>query len=629
MLETLRKSASGIVAKILMGLLILSFGIWGIADVFRGFGSQTLATIGSSEITVPEFRQLYQERLQQISQQLKRGITPDQARAFGLPDQVLNERLAEAALDDQASSLGLALSDEEIAKRVQQNPAFFGPSGSFDPAYFSQLLRQNGYTEARFVDAERRLAQRQQLIQSIGGGITIPTVLKDAVARFENEERSVNYALLTSTSVTPPADPSEEELRSFFEARKVAFRAPEYRKADILALTPQALAGAEKVTDAEVKAAYDANLSSYGTPERRVVQQIVFPNADEAKAAADRIAAGTPFADIVAERKLDTKDVDLGNVSRGDIFDKAVADAAFALPENGTSGVVTGRFGPVIVHVGAITPGTVQPLDAVAGQIRQQLQLDAARRELLQKYDQVQDEQAGGAKLSEIATKLGLTLQSVDTDVVGKTPDGSAIPEIPGRSEVLRGIFASDVGAENDPVQLPQNGGYVWYEVQSITQPRDRTFDEARAPALDRWKQDKIAEELDKRVEDIKAKVAAGESFDKVVSDAGLELRAANGLKRGRAADGIPQEILDAVFEAPKGGVGSALAEGGDSRILFNVLNVTVPAASTQNDRVLANVRQGMENDLMTEYLVQLQSQLGTRVNRTALEQIVGTDAVN
>jgi peptidyl-prolyl cis-trans isomerase D len=165
--------------------------------------------------------------------------------------------------------------------------------------------------------------------------------------------------------------------------------------------------------------------------------------------------------------------------------------------------------------------------------------------------------------------------------------------------------------------------------VQNITQPRDRTFEEARAQALDRWKQDKIAEELDKRVEDIKAKVAAGESFDKVVSDAGLELRAANGLKRGRAADGIPQEILDAVFEAPKGGVGSALAEGGDSRILFNVLNVTVPAASTQNDRVLANVRQGMENDLMTEYLVQLQSQLGTRVNRAALEQIVGTDAVN
>ena len=171
MLQTLRKSASGIVAKILMGLLIISFGVWGIADVFRGFGSQTLATIGSTEITIPEFRQTYQERLQQISQQLKRGLTPDQSRAFGIPDQLLNERLAEAALDDTAVKLGLALSDEEIARRVQKNPAFFGPSGAFDPNHFNQLLRSNGFTEARFVNAERRLALRQQLIQSLGGGI--------------------------------------------------------------------------------------------------------------------------------------------------------------------------------------------------------------------------------------------------------------------------------------------------------------------------------------------------------------------------------------------------------------------------------------------------------------------------
>jgi len=629
MLETLRRNASGLIAKILMALLIVSFGIWGIADVFRGFGSQTLATIGSTEITVPEFRQMYQERLQQVSQQLKQGITPEQARAFGLPEQVLNERLAEAALDDQARNLGIALSDEEIAKRVQQNPSFFGPSGSFDPAYFAQLLRQNGYTEARFVDAERRLAQRQQLIQSLGGGITVPAVLKEAAARFENEQRSVNYAMLTPASVTLPADPTEEELRSFFEARKVAFQAPEFRKVDVLALTPQTLADAAEVTDAEVKAAYDANQSSYGTPERRVVQQIVFPNAEEAKTAADRIAAGTPFADIVAERKLEAKDVDLGDVTRNDIFDKAVADAAFALPAEGTSGVIEGRFGPVIVHVGTITPGTAQPFDAVAGQIRQQLQVDAARRLVLQKYDQVQDEQAGGARLSEIASKLGLTLQTVDTDIQGKAPDGASIPDIPARSEVLRGAFASDVGAENEPIQLPQNGGYVFFEVQNVTPPRDRSFEEARAQVLDRWKQDKTAEALDKRVEEIKAKVAGGEAFDAAVSDAGLELRAANGLKRGRAADGIPQEILDAVFETPQGGTGSALAEGGDSRILFNVLNVTVPPATSENERLLANVRQSMENDLMTEYLVQLQSQLGARINRTALDQIVGTDAVN
>ncbi len=105
MLQSLRKHASGFVAKLLMALLIVSFGIWGIADVFRGFGSQTLATIGSTELTVPEFRQLYQERLQQISQQIKRGVAPDQARALGIPDQLLSEQLSEAALDDRATRL--------------------------------------------------------------------------------------------------------------------------------------------------------------------------------------------------------------------------------------------------------------------------------------------------------------------------------------------------------------------------------------------------------------------------------------------------------------------------------------------------------------------------------------------
>ena len=635
MLQTLRKSASGIVAKILMGLLIISFGVWGIADVFRGFGSQTLATIGSTEITIPEFRQTYQERLQQISEQLKRGLTPDQSRAFGIPEQLLNERLAEAALDDTAANLGLALSDEEIVRRVQKNPAFFGASGAFDQNRFNQLLRSNGFTEARFVNAERRLALRQQLIQSLGGGIELPQVLQDAAKRYETEERSVNYVMLSANNIPAPATPTDEQLRAFFEARKVAFKAPEFRKIDVLALTPQSLAASEPVTDADIKAAYEANLASFGTPEKRVVQQIVFPNAEEAKAAADRIAAGTSFTDIVTERKLQPSDIDLGDVTRGDIFDKAVADAAFALPADGTSGVITGRFGPVIVHVGTVTPGTTKPLADVSNDIRAQLQLAAAQRAILDTYDKVEDERAGGAKLAELATKFGLKTQTIETNIQGQSPDGSTIADIPARTDVLRGAFASDIGAENDPIQLPQtNGqgaGYVWYDVQAVTPPRDRTFEEARAQVLERWKQDEAAQALDAKLEELKAKIAAGEAFDKAVTDAGLELRAANGIRRGRTADGVPQDIVTAVFATPEGTVGSANAEAGDSRILFKVLSVSVPTGGTQNDKLIADIRQSMEGDLMTEYLVELQSELGARINRAALDQIVGgsSDAVN
>lgn len=631
MLQSLRKHATGFVAKVLMALLILSFAVWGIADVFRGFGGQTLATIGSSEVTVPEFRQLYQERIQQISQQIKRGLSPDQARALGLPDQLLNERLSEAALDDRAKRLNLALSDEELVKRIQANPVFSGPSGSFDQNRFNMLLRNAGFTEARFVEAERRLALRQQLIQSLGGGIEVPAVLKGAIERFENEQRSVDYVVFDPTPAKDIADPAEEALRAFFDARKVAFRAPEYRKVAILALTPDTIARTIDVSDADVKAAYEQNIARFGTPERRVVQQIVFPNAEEAKAAADKIAAGTAFADIVLERKLAPADVDLGDVARDQIVDKAVADAAFALPADGTSGVVEGRFGPVIVHVGTITPGAVKPLEEVAGEIRTQLQLQRARQALLDQHDKIEDERAGGAKLSEIATKFGIPVLTVDIDRQGRAADGTS-PTIPGRTEVLSGAFASEVGAETDPVTLPDaagqggsGGGYVWYDVEGITAARDQTFEEAKAQALDRWKQDEAQKALEAKVADFKKKVEAGEPFAKVAQDFGLEVKWANGIRRGRAAENIPQGVITAVFDTKKGAVGSAQVGTSDNQLVFQVREIAMPAVETpQDEKLIADVRQRMQEDLLTEYLVRLQSDLGVRVNRVALDQIVG-----
>ena len=90
-----------------MGVLIISFGVWGIADIFTGFGQSTLAKIGSTEISTEQFRQLYNDRLQQIGRQFGRPLTMDQARAFGLDRQVLQQVIAEAALDEDARRKGL------------------------------------------------------------------------------------------------------------------------------------------------------------------------------------------------------------------------------------------------------------------------------------------------------------------------------------------------------------------------------------------------------------------------------------------------------------------------------------------------------------------------------------------
>src|SRR5471030_1624314 len=121
MLRGMRKASSNWLGKIIMatvmGVLIISFGVWGIADIFKGFGQSTLVKIGRTEISIEQFRQLYTERLQQIGRQFGRPLTMDQARAFGLDRQVLQQTIAEAALDEEARRLGLGQSDAETDRK--------------------------------------------------------------------------------------------------------------------------------------------------------------------------------------------------------------------------------------------------------------------------------------------------------------------------------------------------------------------------------------------------------------------------------------------------------------------------------------------------------------------------------
>src|SRR5216683_1016277 len=139
MLRGMRKASSNWLGKtimsVVMGVLIISFGVWGIADIFRGFGQSTLAKVGHTEISANEFRQLYTEKLQQIGRQFGRPLTMDQARTFGLDRQLLQQTIAEATLDEEARRLGLGQSDAETMRVIFGDPNFKGVGGAFDPPW--------------------------------------------------------------------------------------------------------------------------------------------------------------------------------------------------------------------------------------------------------------------------------------------------------------------------------------------------------------------------------------------------------------------------------------------------------------------------------------------------------------
>src|ERR1700678_4115843 len=171
MLRGLRKASSGWVGKTIMamvvGTLIIAFGIWGIGDIFRGFGVFTVAKVGAAEISIDQFRGRYNEQLQQLSRQLGRPVSPEQARAFGVEQQLLGQMMAYAALDERARKMGLAVSDSDVIKRITQDPSFRGFNGQFDQQVFLQRIRDIGYTEQRFILEQRQGTLRRQIADAI------------------------------------------------------------------------------------------------------------------------------------------------------------------------------------------------------------------------------------------------------------------------------------------------------------------------------------------------------------------------------------------------------------------------------------------------------------------------------
>ena len=261
MLRGMRKASSNWLGKtimsVVMGVLIISFGVWGIADIFRGFGQSTLAKVGHTEISMEQFRQLYTDRLQQIGRQFGRPLTPDQARAFGIDRQVLQQAIAEAALDEEARRLGLGQSDAETKRVIMSDPNFKGPSGAFDPQRFEAAIRQFGFSEQRYFADQRRVSLRRQIAGTITAGLEPPKTMIEALARFQNEQRSIEYVRLDAAQAGTIDPPTPEALAGYFDEHKIQFRAPEYRKLAFVAITPEDIAKWSDVSDEDTKKLFD------------------------------------------------------------------------------------------------------------------------------------------------------------------------------------------------------------------------------------------------------------------------------------------------------------------------------------------------------------------------------------
>lgn len=627
MLDVLRRGASTWISKLLLGLLIVSFGIWGIADVFRGFGSNVAFKVGSTEIGMAQFDQTYARELQQISQRLRRPFNKDEALKMGVARQIIDKVVTEATIAEVAHDLRLGVSDAAVATDITQDASFKGATGAFDRSRFVELLRSNGWNEDVYVMKHRADMLRGQLLEGVSGGLTAPKVMLEVIDQYRNEQRSVRMITISAETLGEIALPSDADLATFFEARKVAFRAPETRNIDVLMLDVDSIAHAADVTDDDAKAEYTRQKARFGTPEKRRVRQLTFDDAASAQAAAEKLAAGTSFADLVAQRGAKLEDLDLGLIARTAYLDPKVADAAFGLAKVGdVSGVVQGRFRAAIVELAEVAPATEKPFAEVAAELKLEIAKKRAETDILSRHDQIEDALAGGAKLREVASRFGLKPIVVDKMTKeGKLPDGTTFAAVPNAAKLISAAFESDVGVENETLDLGGKG-FVWFAVTAVDPAHDRPLAEVKTEVLAAWK----AEETRKRLSDAAARILErlkkGDDFDTVAKEAGFEATNTPEFKREDRPENLSAAAVAAAFEGPEGHIASVQGIG-DSRIVLKVVSVTTPAyfGETDDARAVAErTNATVQTSLLESWLARIQKDVGVYTHQQNVARVVG-----
>ncbi len=648
MLSGMRKASKNwlgrVVTTLIMGLLIFSFGIFGIGSWLGSVGQGALAKVGSTEISFDAFRSAFGNELQRLTNQQRRVVTTELAKAAGVDQMVLSTLMSEATLDEQAKQRGLRVSEDYVVKQLTRNPNFKGRDGQFDRARLAEFARQYGYTDKGFVALQRQTTIRQQLTEAVAGGVPAPKTLLDAMNRQRSEERSVSFIRLSTTSLPAIAPPDDAQLQTYYTEHKAEFRAPEYRKLVLINAAMDDFAGDLSISDEDLKLAYDDAVTAgkLGKPERRTFQQIVFNDAAEAKAVSDKILAGTSFAAILVERSLKPDDVTLENQTKAGLADKDVGEVVFALAKGATSPPIAGVFGFTIAHLMNVEAGDVKPFELAKTELvteareRKIKNSSDIRVKLDSTHDSVEDLRSSGKSLAEVAAALNLKTTTIEAiDATGRDKAGNPV-KIADPETSIRTIFTAAIGADTEVIRT-RAGSYIWFEVASIEPEHDRPVGDVKAQLSAAWIQAETNRQMANLASDQLKKLTEGASMEDVAKSLNVKIEPATALTRSLSplVEAQPgSNLLAQIFATEVGSFGQArveqpIAEAGSNRILFKVTDAHVPPIAA-DATALKTLGQQLDalyaDDLVTEYIKGSQAELGATVNQRLLNSAIGSN---
>jgi len=630
MLAGIRTFSKSIFAKIIFGVIALSFVIWGLNASMLNLGtSREVAEIGSQRITPVELDRAFQRSVQNMRNMFGPNFNQQQAIQMGLLNNTVQSLVSQKILREDAKNIGIGISDDKVREQIFSSDSFKDPAtGQFSRDRFMQALYQAGYTENEFINGVRGDMMSQQVVDSLTSPATVPDIMARQIVAYRNEQRSGSFFALSKDEFANIPVANDATLRAYHEDNAAQFTAPESRDVTLATLSAADLVPTITVTEEEIAQSYAQREPEFQTPEKRTVEQILFaPNEEQtARDAYNRLTEGADFMAVAEDAGMTEAMVKLGEFTANDILPD-LSEATFALEEGGISEPVETALGWHIIRVPSVTPGSTQSLDEVRDIIvdgLKQYKAEDAIYDLAANFD---EELGAGTPIEDAARDVGARTYKLDGVVRG---EGLAGQNVDGAEEINAKIFELENGEESFLEETASGTRYV-VRVENVTPSALRPFDEVRDEVVAAWTAEERqrlmmekAEELADKINNTGADIATLAADDATtVRETGMTRRTGRGL-----ADDVNPAIAAALFTLEDGN--AKAIQTGEDVILVKLDDIQAADINTADAKpVNDELKEALNEDILAQYLNYLNEEISVSVNNSVINELYTPTAAN
>lgn len=473
MLGSIRNKTKGWVAYTIIGLIIVPFALFGIAEYSTNTSNIVVATIDNDEILQTDYLSRFNQQKRILQQRLGDNYTD--AFEKKLKRSTVQNMINEHLLGQLAEKLSHVSTTAELQSVVYANDEF-KVDGRFSLDKYKQLLRLNGYTATRYETTVLGELTQKQIKQNLLDSAFVSKSVLKKLQSLKNQQRKFNFIRLNTDDYTNQVKVEDKRIQDFYNEKKDSFFEPEQVKLDFVELSLKQIAKNIKVNDEELRDFYEQEKQRFSTEEERRAQHILFKDKAQASKILVQLKQNGDFGKLAKQYSQDTgsKDNagDLGFFTRGVMVPEFEAKA-FAMQENEMSDLVKSEFGYHIIKLNKIKLGTVKSFDETRAELLDLYTQEEAKKQLYNLTEQLAN-LAYEASLEEVANQMNLTLKT--TEFFNK--DNTKL-----NKKMVSAAFSNVVlnQGENSAVLELSKDKFAVVRLQEKTPQRQKTFDEVQA----------------------------------------------------------------------------------------------------------------------------------------------------